>query len=97
MTYRGHIENGVVVFDEPVVLAEGTEVRVEPAEASTEANGPAQPTARAGAASEAEQKVPGQSHSTLYEHLKSVIGIVTDLPPDFAKQHDHYIHGTPRE
>ena len=30
MTYRGHIENGSVVFDETVVLPEGTEVRVEP-------------------------------------------------------------------
>jgi hypothetical protein len=30
MTYRGHIENGLVVFDEQVVLTEGTEVRVEP-------------------------------------------------------------------
>jgi hypothetical protein len=30
MTYRGHIENGLVVFDEQVVLTEGTNVRVEP-------------------------------------------------------------------
>ena len=30
MTYGGHIENGVVVFDRPVELPEGTEVRVEP-------------------------------------------------------------------
>ena len=30
MTYEGHIENGVVVFDRPVPLPEGTGVRVEP-------------------------------------------------------------------
>ena len=30
MTYRGHIENGLVVFDERVELTEGTEVQVEP-------------------------------------------------------------------
>ncbi len=30
MTYEGHIENGVVVFDRPVPLPEGTEVRIEP-------------------------------------------------------------------
>ena len=30
MTYRGHIENGSVVFDETVVLPEGTQVSVEP-------------------------------------------------------------------
>ncbi len=29
MTYRGHIENGVVVLDEPVELPEGAEVRVD--------------------------------------------------------------------
>jgi hypothetical protein len=30
MTYGGHIENGVVIFDQSVALPEGTEVRVEP-------------------------------------------------------------------
>ena len=29
MTYRGHVENGAVVFDEAVVLPEGTTVRVD--------------------------------------------------------------------
>jgi predicted DNA-binding antitoxin AbrB/MazE fold protein len=23
-------------------------------------------------------------------------GVASDLPPDFADQHDHYIHGTPK-
>lgn len=30
MSYRGHIEHGVVVFDEPVALADGVVVCVEP-------------------------------------------------------------------
>jgi hypothetical protein len=30
MTYRGRIQNGVVVLDEPASLAEGTEVTVIP-------------------------------------------------------------------
>ena len=30
---------------------------------------------------------------TLYERLKDIVGIATDLPEDFAAQHDHYIHG----
>lgn len=30
MSYKGYIQNGVVVFAEPVQLAPGTEVRVEP-------------------------------------------------------------------
>jgi len=29
MTYQGHIESGVVVFDEPVSLPDGTPVQVE--------------------------------------------------------------------
>jgi hypothetical protein len=29
MSFQGHIENGVVVFDEPVAIPEGTAVRVE--------------------------------------------------------------------
>jgi len=29
MSYRGHIRNGVVVFDEPVALPDGAAVRVE--------------------------------------------------------------------
>lgn len=29
MTFIGHVQNGVVVFDEPVTLAEGTVVKVE--------------------------------------------------------------------
>ncbi len=30
MTYRGHVENGLVVFDERVDLTDGTEVQVQP-------------------------------------------------------------------
>ena len=33
MTYKGHIENGVVVLDEPSALPEGTSVKVEPVQA----------------------------------------------------------------
>lgn len=34
---------------------------------------------------------------TLYERFKDIAGKATDLPPDFAKQHDHYIHGSPKQ
>jgi len=30
MPFRGHVHNGVVVLDEPALLPEGAEVRVEP-------------------------------------------------------------------
>jgi hypothetical protein len=35
MSFEGHIEKGVVVFDEPVSLAEGAKVRVELVSSST--------------------------------------------------------------
>ena len=34
---------------------------------------------------------------TLAKRLRSVIGSVEGLPLDFAEQHDHYIHGTPKK
>jgi hypothetical protein len=33
---------------------------------------------------------------SLYDRFKDIIGQAKDLPPDFAAQHDHYIHGTPK-
>ena len=34
MVYRGRVKNGVVVLDDPNSLPEGTQVRVEPVEAT---------------------------------------------------------------
>jgi hypothetical protein len=39
----------------------------------------------------------GPEPPTLYERLKPAIGIIRGLPPDFAKNHDHYIHGQPKK
>jgi hypothetical protein len=36
MSFQGHIENGLVVLDEPLSLPNGTVVRVEPVEAAKE-------------------------------------------------------------
>ena len=33
---------------------------------------------------------------TLRELLLTFAGCLSDLPADFAEQHDHYIHGTPK-
>ena len=41
---------------------------------------------------------PLESNSrSLAERLKHVIGTISDLPPDFARNHDHYIHGAPKK
>ena len=71
MSFQGHVENGVVVFDEPVTLPEGTAVRVQP--------------------------VTTPSRKTLAERFKNVIGAGVDLPEDMARNHDHYLHGTPKQ
>jgi len=42
-------------------------------------------------------KPPEVKPETLYERLKSVIGIVDGLPPDMAENHDHYLHGLPKK
>jgi hypothetical protein len=80
MGYRGHIKNGVVEFVQPVPLPEGAEVDVTPSETENGEN-----------LQGGEGEIP-----SLYEQLKDFCGIIKDLPSDFAKNHDHYIHGTPR-
>ena len=39
--------------------------------------------------------LPGQP--ALAETLKEFVGIFNDLPQDLARNHDHYLHGTPRK
>jgi hypothetical protein len=34
---------------------------------------------------------------TLRERLLRLAGTVDDLPPDMARNHDHYIHGRPKQ
>jgi hypothetical protein len=36
MVYKGHVEKGVVVLDDPVMLPDGLEVKVEPSTGSKE-------------------------------------------------------------
>jgi hypothetical protein len=35
-----------------------------------------------------------QDGASIWDKLKELSGAVNDLPPDFARNHDHYIHGT---
>lgn len=34
---------------------------------------------------------------TLWQKLRKYSGVVKGLPPDMARNHDHYIHGAPRK
>jgi hypothetical protein len=44
-----------------------------------------------------EVRVEPVTPKTLAERLKDVIGTVHGGPPDWAENHDHYIHGTPKK
>ncbi len=34
---------------------------------------------------------------SIAERFQNIIGVAKDLPSDMAKNHDHYIHGTPKQ
>jgi hypothetical protein len=42
-------------------------------------------------------RVEPLKEETLATRLKAVIGSLEGLPSDFAAQHDHYVHGTPKK
>lgn len=81
MTIRGRIRNGGVVLDEPAALPDGTAVEVRTVP-PTDA-----------VAADASARPPGP---TLYDRYERFIGAAPGLPGDFAAEHDHYIHGTPK-
>ena len=42
------------------------------------------------------EKPAAEQPRSLREVLLKSAGCLSDLPADFADQHDHYIHGTPK-
>ena len=43
------------------------------------------------------EPVEDTPRKTLAERFRNVIGVADDLPADMAENHDHYIHGTPKQ
>jgi hypothetical protein len=84
MTINGHVENGKIVLDESVPLTEGMKVRIELLQAAPPQNGETDNTSE-------------PSELTFYERHKSWLGSISDLPPDYAKNIDHYLYGTPKK
>lgn len=70
MTYRGKVQNGVVVFDDSGP-PEGTVVQVQPVTPMAEGKG-------------------------VWGKLLKLAGRGEHLPPDAARQHDHYLYGLPK-
>jgi hypothetical protein len=94
MTFTGHVQGGVVVFDGPAP-PDGAAVRVE-----VTANGTASPPAVAlpprmqhlidqSAAEGPGGQPPAERWPNFLQHA-------VDLPADAASQVDHYLYGTPK-
>lgn len=76
MTYRGRVQNGVVVLDDGAALPDGMAVRVEPVEAPGDAS---------------------EESDDFVRRMLEIAGTAEGLPPDLARNHDHYLHGHPRK
>lgn len=78
MTYRGKVQNGVVVLDDEADLPEGTRVSVRPLK-------------------EPAKRRPAGRRKTLSQALLELAGSAgPGLPRDLARNHDHYLYGTPK-
>ena len=88
MTFRGRIENGVVRFDGPVDLPDGTEVNVHPV------RGRRSPAV--GKKSTARKTRSSSNAKTLLGDLAPVIGKAKGLPRDAARNFKHYLYGHPK-
>ncbi len=65
MVYRGHVEKGIVVFDEPVALPDGLPVNVEPS---------------AGGQSQSQAGDSGETlGQKLLKHAGMAVGLPSDL------------------
>jgi hypothetical protein len=85
-TYHGKVVNGVIILENGAALPEGVAVKIELLE---ERLAPALPH---NGQAQAERKAA----SPLGEMLLKFAGVADDLPSDMAKNHDHYLYGTPK-
>ena len=84
---RGKVINGVIVLENGAALPEGAAVRIELLEEKAEP----QPTPPS-----LEKNAEREAASPLGELLLKYAGVIDDLPSDIAKNHDHYLYGTPK-
>lgn len=96
----GTVHEGVIVIDGGIALPEGQTVRITVDQPSQEES-KAEPVN--GKTAELAEAVTGSSPyaglkaaSPLGEILLRFAGIADDLPADIAKNHDHYLYGTPK-
>ena len=83
MPYKGRVRNGVVVLEKHAKLPEGTKVVVRLT------------NKRVIRKKIAKRKV--KNLSRLAKMLLSHAGTAKGLPRDMARNHDHYLHGSPKK
>jgi hypothetical protein len=92
MTFSGHIENGLVVFDAAPGLPDGTPVVVSVIEKTATEKAATDKTVtektKPAPAKDGEREIP-----TLYERMKPIIGIAEHLPPDASSKIDEVLYG----
>ncbi len=97
----GTVHQGVVVPDVGVALPEGQTVKIIVSDAQTE-TAPGSKLTRAsirefaGTVEATTPEVVRKAASPLGEMLLKYAGVIDDLPADIAKNHDHYLYGTPK-
>jgi hypothetical protein len=84
MTFRGRVQNGVVVPEAGAVLPEGAEVRID---VGTDVDASLLATNPAGDSSE-------PSPRSMYERYQNIIGVVHDLPADASQRVDDFLYGS---
>jgi len=106
MTLQGTLNSGIIVLDQPAPWPEGTrvEVLVQMAEQKNpilldklgkHARAVPDQDTDANVNSGDPETSANEPQPTLRGLLKFA-GTLSDLPSDFAAEHDHYIHGTPK-
>ncbi len=81
MTYRGHVEHGKIVVEEDLDLPEGTRVEVTPVSGKTAGR----------------SRGPKKSKLTVSRRLLKYAGKARGMPPDAARNLDHYLYGHPKQ
>ena len=90
MTFTAKIHNGSIAVPPELALPEGAEVKVQTA--ITPDSGAVPDLEKNGSIAEAEQNT-GENP---FAWMRKYIGCIKDGPEDWADEHDHYIHGTPK-
>lgn len=83
MTYHGYVQNGQIILSEPVALPDGAKVFVDV-------------RGEEGLGEVGRGDASGKT-DTLSQVLLKHAGKAVDLPEDAARNHDHYLYGSPKK